>query len=226
MKRQVISEAIGNIDGKYIVEATEFKAESKMIRHNTWKKITAVAACFILVSVLGAALFQSGLFDDDGKIETPDGNVIEFHETFQYPVLIREQLWRFLPKLTDDELKLLFNDLPVSAYGNSSVILGELYDTHFEIYHSNTMFQYVFDEEAAVDINGVSVTAKCYRFVDAQNQKKIIYYAAFELGGKYYYLGECVSANNIAMKKARKNVANAIEALINNGEIDFSEVKR
>lgn len=224
MKRQVISEAIGNIDGKYVIEATDYKPKAKILLYNKWKKIITVAACFILIIVSGVALFQSGLFDDDGKIETPNGNVIEFHETFEYPVLIHEEVWRCLPKLTDDELKLLFNDLPVSAYGNSLVILGELYDTHFKIYQSNTMFQYVFDEEAAVDVNGVSVTAKCYRFVDAQNHKKIIYYAAFELGGKYYYLDECVSANNIAMKKARKNVANAIEALINNGEIDFSKV--
>lgn len=51
MKREIISEAMGNISSRHIEEAAEFKVEEKPRRSKTpWAKwASVVAACFVLV---------------------------------------------------------------------------------------------------------------------------------------------------------------------------------
>ena len=47
MKREKISEAMGNIGSRHIKEAAEFKAEEKPHRSKThWVKWASLAACF------------------------------------------------------------------------------------------------------------------------------------------------------------------------------------
>ena len=54
MKREKISEAMGNISSRHIKEAAEFKAEEKPHRSkNAWMKWGAIAACFCLIISLG-----------------------------------------------------------------------------------------------------------------------------------------------------------------------------
>ena len=50
MKREKISEAMGNISSRHIKEAAEFKAEEKPHRSKTpWIKWVSIAACFALI---------------------------------------------------------------------------------------------------------------------------------------------------------------------------------
>ena len=50
MKREKISEAMGNISSRHIEEAAEFKAEEKPHRSkNAWMKWVSIAACFALI---------------------------------------------------------------------------------------------------------------------------------------------------------------------------------
>ena len=50
MKRERISEAMGNISSRHIKEAAEFKAEEKPHRSKThWVKWASLAACFCLI---------------------------------------------------------------------------------------------------------------------------------------------------------------------------------
>ena len=66
MKREKISEAMGNISSRHIEEAAEFKAEEKPHRNkNAWMKWVSIAACFCLIITGVFAAFQMGLFDNN-----------------------------------------------------------------------------------------------------------------------------------------------------------------
>ncbi len=66
MKREKISEAMGNISSRHIKEAAEFKAEEKPHRNrNVWMKWASLAACFCLIITGVFAAFQMGLFDNN-----------------------------------------------------------------------------------------------------------------------------------------------------------------
>lgn len=57
MKREKISEAMGNISSRHIKEAAEFKAEEKPLRSkNVWVKWVSIAACFCLIIVAAFAV--------------------------------------------------------------------------------------------------------------------------------------------------------------------------
>lgn len=67
MKREKISEAMGNISSRHIKEAAEFKAEEKPHRSKTpWIKWVSIAACFCLIIVAAFAVIPM-LNDGDGN---------------------------------------------------------------------------------------------------------------------------------------------------------------
>ena len=66
MKREKISEAMGNISSRHIKEAAEFKAEEKPQKSKTaWVKWASMAACFCLVIT---AIICIPMMNNDGKI--------------------------------------------------------------------------------------------------------------------------------------------------------------
>ena len=67
MKREKISEAMGNIGSRHIKEAAEFKAEEKPHRSKThWVKWASLAACFCLIIVAAFAVIPM-LNNGDGN---------------------------------------------------------------------------------------------------------------------------------------------------------------
>ena len=67
MKKEKISEAMGNISSRHIKEAAEFKAEEKPHRSKTpWVKWASLAACFCLIIVAAFAVIPM-LNDGDGN---------------------------------------------------------------------------------------------------------------------------------------------------------------
>ena len=67
MKREKISEAMGNISSRHIKEAAEFKAEEKPHRSKTpWVKWASLAACFCLIIVAAFAIIPM-LNNGDGN---------------------------------------------------------------------------------------------------------------------------------------------------------------
>ena len=67
MKREKISEAMGNISSRHIKEAAEFKAEEKPHRSKTpWVKWASLAACFCLIIVAAFAVIPM-LNNGDGN---------------------------------------------------------------------------------------------------------------------------------------------------------------
>ena len=59
MNSKKFSEAMSELDSKYVDEAISYKKKAKK---PVWAKWGAIAACFVAVTVLGVGLFQSGLF--------------------------------------------------------------------------------------------------------------------------------------------------------------------
>ena len=71
MKREKISEAMGNISSRHIKEAAEFKAEEKPHRSKTpWVKWASLAACFFLIIVAAFAVIP--MLNDGGGNEIVD----------------------------------------------------------------------------------------------------------------------------------------------------------
>lgn len=63
MRKNRISETIGNIDQKYVNEATAYTGEAKTVRRPVWMKWGAIAASFAFVMLIGLGVWQNGLFD-------------------------------------------------------------------------------------------------------------------------------------------------------------------
>ena len=67
MNSKKFSEAMSELDSKYVDEAISYKKKAKK---PVWAKWGAIAACFVAVTVLGVGLFQSGLFGSHTDIAT------------------------------------------------------------------------------------------------------------------------------------------------------------
>lgn len=66
MKKEKISEAMGNISSRHIQEAAECKAEGKLHRNkNVWVKWVSTAACFCLIVTVVICI---SMMNNDGKI--------------------------------------------------------------------------------------------------------------------------------------------------------------
>ena len=70
MKEKKLLRALGNVDNQYIKEAEPMKKTSKITNRQKW---VSVAACFVLVAVIGVGVFQSNLFGTKNDIATLDG---------------------------------------------------------------------------------------------------------------------------------------------------------
>ena len=85
MKREKISEAMGNISSRHIKEAAEFKAEEKPHRNKThWVKWASLAACLCLV--VGVAFrIAIGFVPNQATDVFREGNLIEITNESELP---------------------------------------------------------------------------------------------------------------------------------------------
>lgn len=82
MKRQKISEVIGNINHKYIDEATVYAGAAKSIPKKTWHKWAMAAACFAIVLAIGSPL-AGKLFSSRSHTDTVDSILlIEYNDAY------------------------------------------------------------------------------------------------------------------------------------------------
>lgn len=82
MKRQRISETIGNINPKYIDEATEYKGAEKNTPRKVWYKWAAVAACFVLVLAIGFPFAKDLFISPDHKDIVDSVMLIEYDDAY------------------------------------------------------------------------------------------------------------------------------------------------
>lgn len=221
MRRAIISEAIGNIDSRFIAEAAEYKPT----RLSVWVKLAAVAACILLTVTLGITLFQNGQIGNSDHIVTLDnGDRLRFVEqdtdelhapSFDSTLDSR--------KLTGDELGTLFGHLPVSANAHFDRTDHSMIGLEGTI--GDVKLMVMADSNAiasgqASEVNGVSISAG-YCMTDSDGET-VVYYAAFELGGNTVYVEHEGSIDD--SEADRTELTAIILMLIDNGDVDLGQI--
>ena len=113
MNSKKFSEAMSELDSKYVDEAVSYKKKAKK---PIWAKWGAIAACFVAVTVLGVGLFQSGLFGSHTDIATlNNGEKIVFVKSDNVGGSLALDVDVTTKPLTEDETLALFSDLPVTC---------------------------------------------------------------------------------------------------------------
>ncbi len=232
MNSKKFSEAMNEIDNKYINEAIRYKKRTKKFG---WIKWWGVVACFI-VTILGINLFQKVLFDNN--IDTAilhNGDEIKFIESDTVGTLSLN-IDVTTRQLTKEEVYTLFGDLPVTAnaiflangtadnsiqnligfdgkVGNIKMIIAtsdiQLLDT------------VIIGSEENTKVNNTNITAGYFiTKPNSKGEQNIIYYATFKLENNTIYV------ENAGTKKEREKVKNdlvkVIQELINNGALNLS----
>lgn len=234
MNSKKFSEAISELDSKYVDEALNYKKEAKK---PGWVKWGAAAACFAVIAVLGVGVFQSGLFGNKTDIATlENGTEIVFVKSEMTASSINIDGEVTTRQLTEDEIAALFPNLPVTAHAifktsdmdadNSPELIGfEGNIGNIKMVVSTSDVQLldtvIVGTEENTEINGITIAAG-YFVTDpnSKGEQNAIYYAAFEIDGCKIYLE---NAGAKADSETTKNqLAEVIQKLIENGELDIT----
>lgn len=229
MKEQRILRALGEVDSQYIKEAAPMPKASITVH---WKKWLSIAACFTLVIAIGLGIFQSGLFGNKTDIVTLENG--EKITLVNNPVHVTSiDLNVRIRKLTDEETKLLFADLPVTANAyfepDTHHIVGfegNIGDVKLVVSTSGEkLVDTVIDgKECPSTIAGISVTAGYFLTKpNSRGIKTVIYYATFDIGENTVYVE--YSGAETESDTVKYEFVDAILKLIENGEFDLSQIQ-
>ncbi len=224
------SEAVGNISTRHIEEATDYVVKRKYMP--IWSKLGLAAACLAVVAVLGAGVFQSGLFGNKMDTATLDNETkivfVKSKIAVPSPQLADNVTMR---QLTEEELAILFPNLPVTAravFGDNKGLIGfEGNIGNAKMVIATTDIQLLDTEIVGIKesstVNGTSVVAGYFETdLNSVGEQNVIYYATFKLGDGTVYV------ENAGKKSESENVKNdlaaIIQEMINNGALDLSAV--
>lgn len=224
MRRAIISEAIGNIDSRYIAEAAAYKPT----RVSVWVKFAAVAACILLTVTLGITFFPSGQIGNGDHIVTlENGDTLRFAKqdtdelhapSFNSALDSRE--------LSGDEIGVLFGHLPVRANAHFDRadqrmigLDGNIGDVKLMVAADGAMSNATASGQAS-EVNGVSISAG-YCMTDSDSET-VIYYATFELGGNTVYVEH--EGSMVNSEANRTELTAIILMLIDNGDVDLGQI--
>ena len=223
MKEKKLLRALGNVDNQYIKEAEPMKKTSKITNRQKW---VSVAACFVLVAVIGVGVFQSNLFGTKNDIATLDGGeTITFvkndlsQSSIDLNVTTRP--------LSDAEIEMLFADLPVTADAyfdadNHNILgfEGKIGDTRMVVSKQGVnLLDTITSSVDGVDINAGYFITKS----NSQGIKTVIYYATFDMGENTIYV-EYSGVENES-ETVKNNLVDTILKLIENGAFDLSQIQ-
>lgn len=131
MKRQRISETIGNINPKFIVEATEYQGKEKVIFQRIWHKRIAIAACLCLV--VGIMLRVAIGFIPSQMTDTfREGNLIEITNESELPTRYTGKLLAFNLEFEKYEFYYKYNGIAENT-GDWYSLLAAKADTKGDI---------------------------------------------------------------------------------------------
>lgn len=229
MKEKRILMALGNVDNQYIEEAEPMKKTNKI---TNWQKWTSIAACFALVAVIGAGFFQSGLFGTKTDIATLDNvGTITFVKGETHIANI--DLDVTTRPLNDEEIKMLFADLPVTANAyfdthNHDMIgfEGKIGDMKLVVSKQgvNLLDAVIVGNEYTSTIGGVRINAGYFvTKANSQGEKTAIYYATFDIGENTVYVENAGAESE--SDTVKNDLADTILKLIKNGEFDLSRIQ-
>ena len=233
MNAKMFSDAMSELDSKYVDEALNYKKKSQK---PVWVKWSAMAACFVAVTALGVGLFQSGLFGSHTDIATlNNGEKIVFMKSDHVGGSLALDVDVTTKPLTEDEAFALFSDLPVTASaiflssdmdasGSQELIGFEGHAGNVKIILSTSDVQLldtvIVGMEKVSEINGITIAAG-YFVTDpnSRGEQNAIYYASFEIGDCEVYL------ENGGMKDDSETIKNqlaeVIQRLTENGSLDI-----
>ena len=236
MNAKKFSDAMSELDTKYVDEALNYKKKAKK---PGWIKWGAMAACFAVIAVLGVGVFQSGLFGNKTDIATlENGTEIVFVKSEMTASSIDIDGTVTTRQLTEDEIATLFPNLPVTAHaifktsdmdaGNSPELIGfEGNIGNAKMVISTTNISLLDTEisgnEEISTVNGTSVTAG-YFVTDpnSNGEQNAIYYATFKLGDSTIYVENAGAKTE--SETIKNDLATIIQELINNGALYLSTI--
>lgn len=228
MRKEEFAEVFGDISEKHIAEAGAEPRVNKPV----WVKWGAVAACFAAIILLGVGIFQSGLLGNGADIATlENGAEIVYHNSRFFASSIDIGVSVTTRQLTEDEIAILFPNLPVTAYavfGDSELIGFEGNIGNVKMVISTTDIQLLDTEIVGTRepsmVNGTSVIAKYFETDrNSTGERNIIYCATFRLGDSVIYVE---NAGAKAEREAVKNELSAIiQALIDHGTLNLGAIK-
>ncbi len=226
MNTRQFSQALGQIDERYIEEATRYQGKAAGRGRLRW---AAVAACAAVL--LAAGLMWSGL--TGGRADTAtlaNGTQITFSRAqaiggTQIDGDVVTQA------LTQEETAALFGMLPVTASAVYSAAepqtllgfqgtLGEV-QMVIAVAEEALVDTQIAAEQTVSQVDGVAVSAG-YFLTDANSrgERSAVYFAAFTIGGSRVYMEYSLDAE--ARETAKDTLAQAVQQLIANGEPDLS----
>lgn len=233
MRKNRVSETIGNIDTKYVAEALAYTG--KPLRHPGWMKWCAIAACIALVAV-GTMIFQDGNIGDETQISTlNNGSEIKFAKadsigTPQMDIAFETDS----RSLTEAEIKTLFRELPVTGTAIFNAETGALisFDGKLDTVKLTVAAPEMMPGDTVIEgkeltsyVDGVAVSAGY--FVTAANskgEKRIIYYATFKAGESTFYVEHAGLMEKSETVKGE--ISAAIQKLIELGNLDLAQITK
>lgn len=223
---------ITNIKDEIIDEAQNAKSSR---RQKVWLKWGSIAACFALIAVIGIAVMHTGILGNQDEIVTLNsGETLLFAKT-TYDIGVQSDTLYQPFELTTEEVTSLFGDLPVAVYAyydeeNSEVVGLEGKINGVKLVISKTgvnLIDTVVDDskEKTSEIKGIVITAG-YCTANSYGNKISLYYAVFELGGNTIYLENGGLFGTEEATAARDELISAMLTLIDNGDVDFSQIRK
>lgn len=223
MTKEKLYEILGDISEKKIKEAGDYRKAPRP----AWRGWCAVAACLCLVAV-GVLVLRNGSRANH-EVTFDNGDTLVFVKSdtglAQFDV---ERANVESHTLTSSEIDLLFHELPVSgvAYfdeesGHFVALEGKIKDVTLVITAPGETFKdtILVGKETISEIEGTEVRAG-YFLTDknSRGERTIIYYADFSLGQYTVYVEHAGNAKE--RDTVRAALADAVQALIANGEMD------
>ena len=217
MKEKKLLRALGNVDNQYIKEAEPMKKTSRITNRQKW---VSVAACFVLVAVIGVGVFQSNLFGTKNDIATLNGGeTITFVKNDLSPSSINLNVTTRPLHVTADAYFDADNHNILGfegKIGDTRIVVSKqgvnLLDTTID---GNTITSSV----DGVDINAGYFITKS----NSQGIKTVIYYATFDMGENTIYV-EYSGVENES-ETVKNNLVDTILKLIENGAFDLSQIQ-
>lgn len=234
MRKAIISDAIGNMDSRFVAEVADYKPSAKLARPSVWVKITAVAACIVLTVTLGISFIHNRPIGSDDHIVTiENGKTLRFvkHDADQSVKLSFSDALDSR-ELTGDEIGALFGHLPVNASAHFDRtdhrmigVDGNIGDVKLMVatdaVMSNTTPPTANGHTSFV--NGVSISAGYYLTEpDGESGERVVYYATFELGDNTVYVEHAGATED--SEASRTELTAIILLLIDNGAIDMAQI--
>lgn len=231
MTGKQFSDAMCELDSKYMEEAFSYEKNAKL---SHWKKWGAIAACLAVIVIASVTLFYSGWFGGRDDVATlANGEEIVFVKTEDAGSVLSDIAVTITSRpLTEEETAALFPELPAavtaifSAENTADAQAGELIGIEGELGSVKLVLSasditlrdtIIAGEEKSTVVSGTSVTAGY-----CTSGQNVIYYATFSLGDQVVYL------ENSGPEKEREGVKNdlaaVIQALIDHGPLDLQGI--